>query len=180
MNLALRFTGFFILLILLLLLFIFVIQVIRYAFKKTRFPKKLTITIAIGFAILLAIFIRINFFFTFDLIDKSSMQPGDLSTISPYEQYEANVYYEPYGGAVGGVNVWVEVTNLVTDTTEVIYYADAKNYVSLQWQDEKTLFVTNGNLSKLLNVETEIYHENGLACQSLLLRGEYETCYQKE
>ena len=178
MNIGLRFTGFFILLLLLLLLFIFVIQVIRYMFKKTKFPKKLAITIAIVFAILLAIFIRINFFFTFESIDRTWIQEGSLPATSPNEQYVAKSYYEPYGGAVGGVNMWVEVTDLVTDTTKVIYYADAKNYVSLQWQDDTTLFVTNGNRSKLLNVETEIYHENGLACQSLVMRSRYETCYQ--
>ena len=180
MNLGLRFFGFFIFLITLLLLFVLIIQLIRYTFKRIGFPKKLALTTVAGCTVILAIFIYVNYFFTFDSIDRASMQEGEFSSLSPSEQFEAKFFYEPYGGAVGGVNVWVEVTDLKTAVTKVIYYADAKNYVNLQWHDDTTLFVTNANLSKVLDVETEIYHENGLACQSLLMRNDYETCYQAE
>lgn len=180
MNLGLRFFGFFIFLILLILLFVLIIQLIRYTFKKIKFPKKLTLTTVAGCTVLLAIFMYINFFFTFESIDRTFIQDASLPATSPNEKYVAKSYYEPYGGAVGGVNMWVEVTDSVTNSTKVIYYADAKNYATLQWHDDTTLFVTNANLSKVLNVETEIYHENGLACQSLLMRNRYETCYQAE
>ncbi len=180
MNLGLRFFGFFIFLITLLLLFVLIIQLIRYTFKRIGFPKKLALTTVAGCTVLLAIFMYINYSFTFESIDRTFMQDASLPATSPNEQYVAKSYYEPYGGVLGGVNMWVEVTDLVTDTTKVVYYADAKNYVNLQWQDDTMLFVTNANLSKVLNVETEIYHENGLACQSLLMRGSYETCYQAD
>lgn len=180
MNLGLLFLGLFIFLITLLLLFVLIIQLIRFAFKRIKFPKKLALTTITGCTVLLAIFMYINYFFTFESIDRTFMQDASLPATSPNEQYVAKSYYEPYGGAAGGVNMWVEVTNSVTNSTKVIYYADAKNYVTLQWHDDTTLFVTNANLSKVLNVETEIYHENGLACKSLLMRNSYETCYQAE
>ena len=186
MNLGLRFIGFFIFFITLLLLFVLVIQFIRYAFKKTTFPKKLAITTVTGFALLIGIFLYIQYFFTFALIDKTLMQPGMGPVLSPEKTYQASVYYEPYGGVLGGVNAWVEVTNMLTDTTNIIYYADAKSYTTIQWEDETVLAISNmdpaypnDHRNITLQVENEIYHENGLACQSLLLK-RYETCFQHE
>ncbi len=62
-------------------------------------------------------------------------------------------------------------------------------------QQANTLFLLNGNLREeilfemivielknggiiKLEIGKEIYHENGLACKSLLMKYEYETCYQ--
>ena len=39
--------------------------------------------------------------------------------------------------------------------------------------------VTNGSILQLkLGIGKEIYHESGLACQSWLMKDQYETCYQ--
>lgn len=55
----------------------------------------------------------------------------------------------------------------------------------MQWKDEDTLHIlndqpnfSNSNRSIELEIGKEIYHENGLVCKSLLMKGEYETCYQ--
>lgn len=187
MNLGIRIIELILFLITALLSIILAIQIIRYYFKKIKFPKKLAMTTAIGFTLFLAIFIYIQYFFTFALISKEHMQIGAGPVFSPLENYAAQVYYEPYGGVFGGVNVWVEVTNKLEDSTKTIYYADAKSEVSVRWDDETTLAITNvdpaypnANRSMTLNIEHEIYHENGLACQSLLLLNSYETCYQHE
>ena len=113
------------------------------------------------------------------------MQEGP-EVSSPTGIYTANAYYEPYGGAAGGVNVWIEITNNIENTTKIIYYADAKNNFHMNWLNEESLSITNtggganSNRNALLKVANEIYHENGLACKSLLMKNEYETCYQYE
>ncbi|WP_274310184.1 DUF5412 family protein [Solibacillus daqui] len=185
MNLGIRTIALLLFLITAILLFILVIQCIRYFFRKITFPKKLALITSTGFLVLLAIFVYIQYFFTFALIGKEHMQIGAGPVLSPSENYAAQVYYEPYGGVLGGVNVWVEVTDNEKQTTKIVYYADAKNQVTLQWIDETSLFINNedqtytdSNRSIQLNIEREIYHENGLACQSLLLRNSFETCYQ--
>ena len=55
----------------------------------------------------------------------------------------------------------------------------------MEWVDEDTLYILNdeheypnSNRSIKLEIGKEIYHENGLACKSLLMKDEYETCYQ--
>ena len=56
----------------------------------------------------------------------------------------------------------------------------------MKWLDEDTISIVNKGKTKnsdrsiKLNIEKEIYHENGLACQSLLMRNDYETCYQDD
>lgn len=91
------------------------------------------------------------------------MQEGPQLVLSPTGKYTANAYYEPYGGAgpSGGVHVWVEITNN-EDTLSIVN------------KDEKP----DTDRSIALTVEKEIYHENGLACKSLLMKNKYEKCYQ--
>ena len=57
----------------------------------------------------------------------------------------------------------------------------------MEWKDETTLYIINeepeypsSNRSIELDIEREIYHDTGLACQSWLMKDEYETCYQNE
>ena len=187
MHLFLNTIGFIIFLFTLLLLLIFVIKLIIFMFQRRHFPKKLLITTLTGFALFLAIFVYIQYFFTFNAIDKDYIQNGPGPVLSPTEKYMANAYYEPYGGAgpAGGVNVWIEITNNEDNTTKTVYYADAKSQFSMEWIDEATLSIINNepsypnsNRSVKFNIEKEIYHENGLACQSLLLKKAYEKCYQ--
>lgn len=105
---------------------------------------------------------------------------------SPTEKNTANAYYMTYGGAAGGVNLWIEITyNDVDDKIETVYYSDAKSYFSMEWKDENTLYIINeeikypnSNRSIELEIGKEIYHESGLVCQSWLMKDQYETCYQ--
>lgn len=109
------------------------------------------------------------------------------SVSSPTGEYTAHAYYEPYGGAgpSGGVHVWIEILNNKAHTNKIVYYAEAKSQFSMKWLDEEKLSIvnkepnyTNSNRSIVLRIDKEIYHENGLACQSLLMKDEYEKCYQ--
>ncbi|MCC3357060.1 DUF5412 family protein [Bacillus sp. REN16] len=140
----------------------------------------------IGVILVSSIYIYETSFFTFSEIDREFMQKGPGSVTSPTEKYTANAYYELYGGAAGGVNVWVEITyNHEKNKVQTVYYSDAKNNFSMEWLDEETLYIQNddpeypnSNRSIELKIGKEIYHENGLACKSLLMKDEYETCYQ--
>ncbi|MEK5333753.1 MULTISPECIES: DUF5412 family protein [unclassified Lysinibacillus] len=139
-----------------------------------------------GIALVSSIYLYETYFFTFSEIDREFVQKGPGPVISPTEKYTANAYYEPFGGAAGGVNVWVEITNNIeNDKVQIIYYSDAKSNFAMKWLDTDTLYILNdepnfpnSNRSIELKVEKEIYHENGLACKSLLMKDDYETCYQ--
>lgn len=105
---------------------------------------------------------------------------------SPTGRYTAHAYFEPYGGAVGGVNVWIEITDHHDhDVKKTIYYSEAHTYIDMIWKDSDVLFIINkepgypDDHSIELNVNNEIYHDQGLACQSWLMKGEYEVCYQE-
>ncbi|WP_240374060.1 DUF5412 family protein [Bacillus piscicola] len=156
--------------------------------KKKPFPKKLGMATLAGGVLIFSIYLYESYFFTFSEIDRAFVQPGPGPVTSPTEEYTANAYYEPYGGAAGGVNVWVEITdNHEKNKVQTIYYSDAKSDFSMKWMDENTLYIQNNepdypnsNRSIELEIGKEIYHENGLACKSLLMKDEYETCFQNE
>lgn len=139
-----------------------------------------------GVVLVSSLYIYEMYFFTFSDIDRRFIQKGPDSVISPTEEYTANAYYEPYGGAAGGVNVWIEITNnKKKNSVQTVYYSDAKSDFSMKWVDEDTLYILNdepeypnSNRSIKLEIGKEIYHENGLACKSLLMKDQYETCYQ--
>ncbi|WP_416150057.1 DUF5412 family protein [Salipaludibacillus sp. HK11] len=154
--------------------------------KKKPFPKKLLIATFSGVVLVSSIYTYEMYFFTFNKIDSGSIQKGPGPLTSATEQFTVNAYYEPYGGAAGGVNVWVEITNNnENDKNQTVYYGDAKTDFSLKWVDEDTLCIQNeepsypnSNRSIELEIGKEIYHGNGLACKSLIMKDEYETCYQ--
>lgn len=154
--------------------------------KKKAFSKKILITTLAGGVIVFSIYLHRVYFFTYNNIDPEFVEQGPGPITSPTGEYTANAYYEFYGGAVGGVNVWVEITyNNEKNKVKTIYYADAKSDFSIKWLDKNTLYVLNNepdypqwNASIKLKVEKEIYHENGWACKSWLMKDEYETCYQ--
>ncbi|WP_236570588.1 DUF5412 family protein [Paenibacillus sp. An7] len=139
-----------------------------------------------GFVVVSLIYTYEVYFFTFSEVDKKYTQNGPGPVISPTEKYTANAFYEPYGGAAGGVNVWVEVTyNNEEKKVETVYYGDAKSNFYMKWNGENRLYILNdepeypnSNRSIELEIGKEIYHENGLACKSLLMKDDYETCYQ--
>lgn len=106
---------------------------------------------------------------------------------SPNGKYSANSYYKTYGGAAGGVNVWVEVTEGKGNKIRTIYYAPGKSDFSIYWVDDKILNITNEapgfpneNRSIELTIGKEIYDESGAACVSWVMKDEYETCYERD
>ncbi|MBD7984296.1 hypothetical protein H9649_06880 [Sporosarcina sp. Sa2YVA2] len=175
--------GIFIAFITIILFFIVAVMFIISCIKKKPFPKKSFIAMLIGVVLVASIYVYKVYFYTFDTIDKTYMQDGPGPVLSPDEAYSVSAYFEPYGGAAGGVNVWVELTNRRNDNSKkIIYYSDANDNIQLDWVDENTLFITNAgpyNNSVKLDVEAEIYHDRGLACRSWLMKEEYERCYQK-
>ena len=185
MNPLLDVVGILILFFTLIIFLIFIIKLVIYFFNRKNFPRITLASTLIGVILFLGIFIYNEYFFTFDDINKNDKQEGPEIS-SPTGKYTANAYYEPYGGAAGGVNVWIEVTNNAENTTKILYYADAKNYFQMSWLDEESLSISNSDEwanstpTVLLKVESEIYHENGLACQSVLMKNDYEECYRSE
>ncbi|MFC2949396.1 DUF5412 family protein [Virgibacillus sediminis] len=176
----------FILISLVLTILIFIIFGVQFALflvKKDSYPKKSFLMLTTGLLISIGLIGYKNFFFTFDGL-KGEFFQGPLP--SPTEKYTANAYYETYGGAAGGVNVWVDISFEERDgASQTIYFSDAKSGFSMEWKDEDTLEITNEepgfpstNRSMELDVEKEIYHDSGLACGSWLMMGEYEACYQ--
>ncbi|WP_240508096.1 DUF5412 family protein [Virgibacillus indicus] len=151
-----------------LLFLFFCVRLFIFFIKKKPFPKKLLIAVLAG---TIAVCLKAGYnkyFFTFDM-DDSEFYKGPL--ISPTETYIANAYYQTYGGAAGGVNLWVEITyNNETGQKKTIYYSDAKSNFAMEWMDEDTLFIINAepgypseNNSIKLDVAEEIYHDSGLA-----------------
>lgn len=178
--------GFLISFITVLLFLVLCVNVIIFFINKKPFPKKILIATSSGFVLVSAIYAYEMYFFTFSEIDREFIQKGPGPEISPTEKYTANAYYEPYGGAAGGVNVWVEIKNNNEENkVQTVYYSDAKSNFSMEWMDENTLYILNdepdypsSNRSIELEIGKEIYHEKGLACKSLLMKDEFETCYQ--
>lgn len=138
------------------------------------------------FVLISSIYIYEVYFFTFKEIDRKSTQKGPGPITSLTGEYTTNAYYELYGGAAGGVNVWVDITNKnEKNRVQTIYYSDAKSNFSMEWVDENILYILNNDpnypdsdRSIKLEIGKEIYHENGLACKSLIMKDEYVTCYQ--
>jgi hypothetical protein len=185
-DILINILGFLVFLFTILLLLVFTIKLIAFFIKKQQFPKKLLLATMTSAILFLGLFIYRNYFFTFNAIDKEYIQKGPGPITSPTKNYTANAFYEPYGGAAGGVNVWVEITyNNEKRKGKTVYYSDAKSDFSMKWLDEDTLYILNddpeypnSNRSIELEIDKEIYHENGLACKSWLMKDEYEKCYQ--
>ncbi|MFC7365429.1 MULTISPECIES: DUF5412 family protein [Bhargavaea] len=112
---------------------------------------------------------------------ESYMEPLD----SPSGRYTASAYYRPYGGAAGGVTVWVDVTG-DGGKPKTVYYAEANSRFDVQWTDEGLLSVTyeepgypDSDRSVELKVGKEIYNDTGKACGTLLVKMKYENCIAK-
>ncbi|WP_449539109.1 DUF5412 family protein [Ferdinandcohnia sp. Marseille-Q9671] len=174
--------GLFITFITLLVVISFFVKLIMYVTKKKPFPKKLFITSLIGIVVGFGLIGYTKYFFTFDNLNGEFFRgPVD----SPTGKFTANAYYMTYGGAAGGVNVWVEITYNEENKRKTVYYSDAKSNFSMVWKDEDTLYIVNEeptypNSSRNIElvIGKDIYHDSGLACRSLLMKNEYETCYQ--
>lgn len=107
---------------------------------------------------------------------------------SPSGEFAAKSYYKNYGGAAGGVNVWVEITyNDEPEETKTIYYAPGNSHFSMEWLDEDTLRIVNKSFefpgedrTVELQIGKEIYDESGAACNSLAMKKEYTHCYGRD
>ena len=166
-----------------ILFIVLCVRLIVYFIKKNRFPKKNLIVFLAGIVIVLGINIYDEYFFTFDNL-KGTLQEGPV--ISPNEKYTANAFYKPWGGAVGDVDIWVNVTNNTEKkATKTVYYSPAYEHFSIKWKNNNVLIVTNegpdyhkSDSSIALDVRNEIYDQNGLACKSLLMKNDYKKCFK--
>ncbi|WP_145320268.1 DUF5412 family protein [Paenibacillus xylanexedens] len=124
------------------------------------------------------------YFSTFDRSEK-----GELSYSMPSQngEYTAEIYGVPYGGAAGGVTMWVDVkkTNAPEDyTSQTIYRAEHRGNNHLEWENENTLRIENWNEytdeTITLKIDDEIYDGRGWACKSLRMKDQYVRCLAPE
>ena len=106
-------SGFLISFITVILFLILCVKIIISFIKKKPFPKKIIIATLFGVVLVSSIYIYETYFFTFSEIDREYTQRGPGPVTSPTEKYTVNAYYELYGGAAGGVNVWVKINTIV-------------------------------------------------------------------
>ncbi|AHN24298.1 DUF5412 family protein [Lysinibacillus varians] len=95
--------------------------------------------------------------------------------LSPNGDYSAQVYYDNYGGAIGGVNLIVNIIyHQKHDEEQTIYFSDAKGSVNVNWTADDVLSITNydeyANRNTELVVGKEIYDEQGTACNTYKIR----------
>lgn len=184
MNLVLNVIGFIICIITGMFYLVLILKLFMFLFRKQDFPKKTLLTSLAGTVVVFGIFVYINYFFTFDHLKGESIW---FPVGSPTQEYTANAFAKPYGGAAGGVKIWVNVTyHQEDDRIQTVYYSEATGDFSMDWIKDDVLSITNEtpnypgtDRSIELEIGKEIYHETGLACTSLLMKDEYEKCYQK-
>ncbi|MEC0128699.1 DUF5412 family protein [Paenibacillus pabuli] len=141
--------------------------------------------------LILALFAAVFLYFTlrpyYSTFDRS--EQGDLAYTmpSPNGEYVAEIYGVPYGGAAGGVTIWVDVKKIVASdvfTVKTIYRAEHHGANHLEWENENTLRIENRNEysddSITLNIDDEIYDGRGWACQSLRMKDQYVRCLAPE
>lgn len=141
--------------------------------------------------LILALFAAVFLYFWlrpyFSTFDRS--EQGDLSYSMPSRngEYTAEIYGVPYGGAAGGVTIWVDVKKIVASdvfTVKTIYRAEHHGANHLEWENENTLRIENRNEysddSITLNIDDEIYDGWGWACQSLRMKDQYVLCMAPE
>ncbi|MDH5162298.1 DUF5412 family protein [Heyndrickxia oleronia] len=182
MHIYLHFFIFFTALFTLLIFITFCFLAIGNFIKKKPFPKRLFTIFLSSIGVVSCLMLYSTYFFTFGNL-KGEFYKGPV--ISPTEKYVANAYYMTYGGAAGGVNIWVNITfKEEKNKIKTVYYSDAKSDFSINWIDDDNLLIVNNepgyqnsDRSIKLKIGKEIYHENGLACRSLLMKAEFETCY---
>lgn len=122
-------------------------------------------------------------YYTYEFSHDGDMAYELNPILSPDGRYEANVYFDNYGGAVGGTNLIVKVKDVEEGEEKTIYYGDGKATWLVQWIDKDVLHVKNEsemqNLSSKLIVGEEIYDQSGDACNMYKVRKLYR-CKQME
>lgn len=164
----------------------FCVKLYFYFAKKSSFPRKLLIFSLTGIVLVILLIGYTKYFFTFNHLE-GEFYKGQVD--SPTGKYTANSYFRNYGGAAGGTNVWVEITNNdENNKISTIYYSDGKGYFEMKWKDKNTIYIRNdggteepgSDRSMELEIGKEIYDETGRACDSWLMKNEYETCYRNK
>ena len=139
--------------------------------------------IKIIFVVTLLLFFYYEYnYFTYDFKYVGDIKDGK-PVVSPNGDYSAQIYYENYGGAAGGVNLIVNIINQKTNKEQTIYYGDAKGNIILNWSAPNVLSITNYDEYDNRNVELivgkEIYDEFGGACQHYKIKKQY-VCKDKD
>ena len=121
--------------------------------------------------------------FTYDFSLKGDYKYGE-PIVSPSGEYTAQMYFDNYGGAAGGVNFIVNIiANKEEAKEQTIYYSDAKGGNSIYWTSDNTLEIQNKDATQNRSVELlvgkEIYDENGGACRTRKIKKQF-TCYREE
>lgn len=123
----------------------------------------------------------------FSTLDRS--EQGELSYSMPSRNgdYTAEIYVVPYGGAAGGVTIWVDVkktNDSDASGVKTIYRADYQGHNHLEWESENTLRIENwseySDETMTLNIDDEIYDGRGWACKSLRMKDQYVRCLSPE
>ena len=122
-------------------------------------------------------------YFTYEFSHTGNTKYGD-ALISPDGRYAAQMYFDNYGGAAGGVDVIVNIRDLENKSEEqTVYFSDGKGSPLLQWQDSHHLEIQNYNnavnRSVILKVPYEIYDEHGKACKVFRVKKQL-ICYDKD
>lgn len=123
----------------------------------------------------------------FSTFDRSEQGQLGYSMPSRNGEYIAEIYGVPYGGAAGGVTMWVDVrltengsAGADSSFVKTIYRAEFRGANHLEWENEKTLRIENRNEynddSVTLNIDEDIYDGWNFACKSLRMKGEYVRC----
>ncbi|MDN8590102.1 DUF5412 family protein [Paenibacillus sp. 11B] len=123
----------------------------------------------------------------YSTFDRSEQGELAYTMPSPNGEYVAEMYGVPYGGAAGGVTIWVDVKKIVASDmfiVKTIYRAKYHGANHLEWKNENTLRIENRNEysddSITLNIDDEIYDSWGWACRSLRMKDQYVRCLAPE
>ncbi|OEH93058.1 DUF5412 family protein [Bacillus solimangrovi] len=96
---------------------------------------------------LLLLFVAVISIFAYYHFTSPQFNEGELyvgPVTSPTGAYTANSYYETYGGAAGGVNIWVEITyHHESNKTNAIYYGPGRTGFDMEWVNEHTIYIEN-------------------------------------
>lgn len=133
--------------------------------------------------------IALTLFFTFrpylSTFDRSGEGQLSYSMPSRNGEYIAEMYGVPYGGAPGGVTVWVEVrktVDTIPSSAKSIYRTESHGNPHLEWESENMLRIENwseySNETITLNIDEEIYDGRGWACKSLRTKDQYVRCLE--
>ncbi|REK75068.1 DUF5412 family protein [Paenibacillus paeoniae] len=112
-------------------------------------------------------------------------EEGELreEVTSPSGRYTAQYYDQMYGGAAGGVNLFVNiVSHLEDDAVRTVYFSDANSYFHIHWLNDDQLAIRHlggGDQSIVLTIGQEIYDGTGKACRNYAITKHY-TCYSKK